>query len=578
MNKNINLKLLFIVALVAVALWKLYPTFQVTLMSVEARRAMEQEKPEAFKGAIKLGLDLQGGIRLVFQLDQSRLTEDQKKDAISRALEVISNRVDQFGISEPVIQRQGDDRIIIELPGFHNVERAKKLVGSTALLEFNLVREADDMSLALDALDRYLKNKNRQQKNDDSAAALTSPAATTKDEKTMQDKDSAKSTENLFGEVVSTDTAAKGDSLSDEEKAAAAYEKELQADKPFTALLIKAGYDVAVLQGNIAKVTAILNDAVAQSSLPKGVKFVWSAEKEGEPGNEYRRIFLVKSSPEITGNYLEDAKPSISQGGLEAGKAVVNMTLNGEGARRFAKITNANIDKRLAIVLDGQVFSAPSIRTKIPNGRAEITGMKDYNEARDLAIVLRAGALPAPLLIIEERVVGPTLGRDSIQMSVYAFAVASILVILYMLFLYKGTGTIAILALLLNVLFLLSILAGMGLTLTLPGIAGIILTMGMAVDANVLINERIKEELRNGKTVRAAIEAGYARAFSAIFDSNITTLITAIILHYYGTGPIKGFAITLIVGLICSMFTAIWVTHQVFNKLTSSTNIQKLSI
>lgn len=569
MTKNVNLKIAIIVALLAISFYKLYPTYKVNRLTVDQRKELEVRDPAAFKGAIKLGLDLQGGIRLVFQIDKSKLSPDQANDAVSRALEVIGNRVDQFGISEPIIQQQGEDRIIVEMPGFHDIDRAKKLVGSTALLEFNLVREAEDVGPAIDAIDRYLKRTNAP-----GDSSLDSSSSTVKETAAVDSAkaDSGKALD-LFGETGKTE-----DSLSTEEKAAEQYEKELKDDKPFTALLIKAGYDIAVPWKNIPRAQQILNDPAVKEALPKGVKFAWSAEKEGEPGSEYKRIYLLKSTPEITGSYLEDAKPSISQGGMESGQAVVNMTLNGDGARRFSKISGANIDKRLAIVLDGQIYSAPVIRSKIPNGRAEITGMGNYEEARDLSIVLRAGALPAPMDIIEERVVGPSLGRDSITMSLWAFLVGTILIILYVLVIYRLTGFNVLFALVLNIVGLMAILAGMGLTLTLPGIAGIILTMGMAVDGNVLINERIKEELRTGKTVRAAIEAGYKRAFSAIFDSNLTTIITGVILHYYGTGPIKGFAVTLIIGLLVSMFTGIWVTRQVFNKVTTSWNVQKLSI
>jgi preprotein translocase subunit SecD len=254
------------------------------------------------------------------------------------------------------------------------------------------------------------------------------------------------------------------------------------------------------------------------------------------------------------------------------------MTLNDEGGRRFGKVTGANVDKRLAIVLDGQVFSAPVIKGKISGGRAEISGMANYEEARDLSVILRAGALPAPLSVIEERIVGPSLGRDSIELGIRAILFGLGLVCLFMLFFYKKTGLFAILALFLNVVFLLAILAGMGLTLTLPGIAGIILTVGIAVDANVIINERIKEELATGKTVKAAVVTGYSRAFTAILDANLTSLITAIILQYYGTGPLKGFAITLIIGIISSMFTGIWVTRQLFNKMLLGTEMNKISI
>jgi preprotein translocase subunit SecD len=309
-----------------------------------------------------------------------------------------------------------------------------------------------------------------------------------------------------------------------------------------------------------------------------GVEFAWGNEAEGEPGAEFKRLYLLKNKAELTGTYLKDAKPSIDQSGMNAGAAVVNMSLTSDGARRFSKITAANIDKRLAIVLDGRIFSAPVIRSKIPNGNAEISGMKNYDEARDLSIVLRAGALPAPMEIIEERTVGPTLGQDSINQSIKAILLAMALICLCMVAYYRISGFNAIFALILNILYLTAILAGLGYTLTLPGIAGIILTAGMAVDANVLINERIREELLIGKTLRAAIDQGYSRAFRAIFDSNSTSIITGLILYYYGTGPIQGFALTLVIGLLVHLFTSVWVTRAVYDYFIQKYNVQKLSI
>jgi protein-export membrane protein SecD len=576
MGKNVNLKLLIVLVLILIGLYKLYPTFRNYTITPEEKTRIEEEDPESFKGAIKLGLDLQGGIRMVLQLDKSKLSDDEQKDALSRALEVIRNRIDQFGVSEPIIQTQGDDRIIVELPGFHNIDRAKKLVGSTAQLEFKLVREADDLGPTLDAVDRVLKKGTVE---DSGQAAGTEDekkgADTAKDKKEKgEGEKTGDQPEDLF-ESVEEELP---DTLTDEQKQALEYEKELQEEHPFRSLLIKAGMDIAVPKKNILKVKRLLSDTQVVKVVSKGVEFAWSAELEGEKGSEFRRLYLLKRKSEITGSYLNDANPNINQGGINAGQAVVNMTLSGDGARRFSKITGANIDKRLAIVLDRQVYSAPVIRTKIPNGRAEITGMGNFEEARDLSIVLRAGALPAPMKIIEERTVGPTLGSDSIDKGIKAAYVGMVLVIIFILIYYKACGFIAISALCLNILFLLSILASMGLTLTLPGIAGIILTIGMAVDANVIINERIKEELDTGKNVRADLDSGSNRAFWTIFDANVTTLITGVILHYYGSGPIKGFAITLIIGILSSMFTAIWVTRQIFNKVTLSFNVKKLII
>src|SRR3989339_233966 len=568
MMKNTNLKLLFVLLLVFFALYKLYPTIKFYTTEQQQIKALELDNPEAFKGAIKLGLDLKGGIRLVLEIDRSKLTDNEKKDAINRALEVIRNRVDQFGVAEPSIQKQGDDRIIVEMPGFFDVERAKNLIGSTALLEFRMVREADEVGPALEALDRYRKKKRA---GADTSAASQSEAAAAPAKSDTATVDSALDVFAQAGQAADS-------GLTEEQKTAQQMEADIFRDKPFTSLLVKAAYDIAVPKKNEAKVRAILDDPGAQQALSNSIEFAWSAELEGEPGNEFRRLYLLKKKPELTGSYLEDARASTSSGGMSAGQAVVNMELSSEGAGRFSRLTGANIDKRLAIVLDSRVYSAPVIRSKIPNGKAEITGMKDLAEARDLSIVLRAGALPAPMEIIEERTVGPTLGQDSITQSKKATVIAMLFILLFMVLYYRWSGLIAITALVLNVIYLLASLAGLGFTLTLPGIAGMILTVGMAVDANVLINERIREEMALGKTIRAAIDAGYSRAFRAIFDSNITTIITGVILYYYGTGPIKGFAVTLTIGLMISMFTAIWVTRQIFNYAVLKFNMQKLSI
>ncbi|MCH7680462.1 protein translocase subunit SecD, partial [candidate division KSB1 bacterium] len=284
-----------------------------------------------------------------------------------------------------------------------------------------------------------------------------------------------------------------------------------------------------------------------------------------------------KKDAEVKGSMIKDAQMQIGSN-LSAGQAEVSMDFNGEGARIFAKLTGANIGKRLAIVLDGKIVSIPNIESKIPNGRARITGMADRKEATDLAIVLRAGALPAPIEVIEERTVGPSLGQDSIRSGTTSALVGFGIVIIFMVVYYRLSGLIADVALLMNLTVIMAVLAGFHATLTLPGVAGIILTIGMAVDANVLIFERIREELRSGKTIRAAIDNGYARAFKTILDANLTTFISALVLYQFGTGPIRGFALTLSIGILVSMFTAIVVTRIIFDYFTNKFSLSKLSI
>jgi preprotein translocase subunit SecD len=312
-----------------------------------------------------------------------------------------------------------------------------------------------------------------------------------------------------------------------------------------------------------------------KGNIPEGSAIVYGSNQDRETGKRNSVPYLLKTKTLLTGESLESAQVKISD---RFGESYVSIKFNQQGASDFERITGENVKKRMAIVLDGMVHSAPVIQERIAGGQAQITGSFTIDEAKDLAIVLRAGALPAPVNILEERTVGPSLGQDSIEKGLWSTLIAGLLVVVFMLVYYKLSGIVANVALLLNMLLLLGALAAFRATLTLPGIAGIVLTIGMAVDANVLIFERIKEELRMGKTVRAAIEAGYAKAFSAILDSNVTTLIAAVFLFQFGTGPVKGFAVTLTIGLIASMFTAIFVTRLIFDYFVWSKKIQTLSV
>lgn len=412
-----------------------------TDVSSEERTRLE-EKGKILDKILKLGLDLQGGMHLVLEVDTAKLPPgSDSSDAVDRALEIIRNRIDKFGVSEPIIQRQGKDRIVVQLPGLKDPQRAKNLLGSTALLEFRLV-----------------------------------------DNERLDEAEAGK---------------------------------------------IPNGYEI------------LEND-------------------EGEK-------FLLKKEPELTGDSLVNAWVDTSQGGGIVAETVVSLEFNKKGAKDFARITGAHVGEQLAIVLDRKVKSAPVIKSRIDGGRAQIEGNFSLEEARDLKIILRAGSLPAPVKIMEERTVGPSLGQDSINKGIIASLVGFILVVLFMGIYYRLSGIIADIALVGCLIMLLGGLAGFNGTLTLPGIAGIILTMGMAVDSNVLIFERIREELRANKTVRAAIDGGYKKAFWTVFDSHITTLITALILFTFGTGPIKGFAVTLSLGISISLFTAIVITRLIFD-------------
>ncbi len=382
--------------------------------------------------------------------------------AVDQALETIRNRIDQFGVAEPTLQRQGERRLIIQLPGLKDPERAKALIGKTALLEFKLVDEDGSLEKA------------------------------------------------LKGEV------------------------------------------------------------------PPGDIILYQVDKDKQTGQLIKKTpYLLKKETALTGHSLTDARVEI---GSRFSEPYVSLTFDSAGARLFDKVTAVNVGRKLAIVLDSVVYSAPVIQERISGGRAQITGRFTLEEARDLAIALRAGALPAPVKVLEERNVGPSLGRDSVRMGIISVIVGGILVLAFMFFYYRVSGLVADFVLLLNLVILMGALAGLGATLTLPGIAGIILTVGMAVDANVLIFERIREELRLGRTVRGAMEAGYSKAFLTIMDAQITTLIAAVVLFQFGTGPVKGFAVTLSIGILSSLFTAIFVSRTIFDIWLSQRQVRTLSI
>jgi preprotein translocase subunit SecD len=381
--------------------------------------------------------------------------------AVRQAVDTIRNRVDQFGVAEPTIQRQGENRILVQLPGVQDPARAKALIGKTALLEFKLL-----------------------------------------------------------------------DEQADPEKA-------------------------------------------RKEGPPPGTDVLYGRQVDRQTKAETKIPYVVRKRTLLTGDLIQTAEVRIS----DSGEPYVSLTFNSTGARVFGEITEQNVNKRLAIVLDGNVHSAPVIRERIPSGQAQITGGFTAEEARDLAIVLRAGALPAPVQILEERTVGPSLGADSIRKGVLSTVAGAIVVVLFMIVYYRLSGLIADVAVMLNVLILLACMAGFHATLTLPGIAGIVLTIGMAVDTNILIFERIREEFRLGKSVRAAIEAGFGRAFTTVIDTHVTVLVSAVILYQFGTGPVKGFAVSLFIGILASLFTAVFFTRLVFDLIyMGRRRLQTLSI
>ena len=511
------------------------------------------------------------------ETDIIKLLKEESADAVERSLEILSNRVDQFGVSEPSIRRQGSQRIVLELPGVQDPARARSIVGKTALLEFILLADPENTQRVLSEIDRFMKRDIAMKKHGREVAEALVPAETdsviadTIAVPPKESKDEVVDVQDLFGEearVSSSDTSLLVDS-------------ELMEEHPFYTLLRNVENNIAVPQQNYGLVNRILHRREVLDLIPNDYQFLWSKEAETAPdGNKYYNLYYLKKEAELTGAYLRDAQVQIGAGNSPggAGLPIVSLELNRQGARIFSRVTGANTGKFLAIVLDEKVHMAPRIKTKIPDGRAIIEGSSDMDEARDLSIVLRAGALPAPVNIIEERTVGPSLGHDSVSQGTVSGLAGLAVVVLFMIWYYRLGGIVADIALALNLVFVISILAGFHGTLTLPGIAGIILTIGMAVDANVLIFERIREELRTGKTVKASIDAGYGRAIVTILDANVTTLIAAVVLYQFGSGPMRGFALTLMIGIIASMFTAIVITRAVFDWVTGRYALKTLKI
>lgn len=560
-------KLVVIAAVLGYCIWALLPSMRYYSMSEDARAKLTiEQRTKYIESAIKLGLDLQGGAHMVMEIDDSNLDENNKKDAVDRVIKILRNRIDQFGVAEPVIQKQGQKRIIIELPGLSDLERAEKLIGQTAKLEFRLVRQEDEVGRTLTMLDKTLKGVTVHGTQVDSTAAATPETGT--------DKADAKVASNSKADVdsllptLSTDQATEDTNMP---------LPGASPDKPFTSYLVSVVEGgVVVDERQVSTVRALLATEQARRAIPTNSEFLWQDRAMAMDNTQGRVLYLCEKSATLDGSALVNAQTRNDPD--DPSRLNVGFTLNRQGAIKFGRFTGENIGRRIAIVLDHQVRSAPAVQSKIPNGEGRITGMKDDEEANDLAIVLRAGALPAKVTMVELRSIGPTLGRDSIDAGKRATMVGFILVVAFMIFYYHLSGILASIALVFNMLIILAVMSTLRATLTMPGIAGLVLTIGMSVDANVLIFERIREELGKGKTVRAAIQAGFDKAFATILDSHVTTLITAFVLWQFGTGPIKGFATTLSVGLIANMFTALTCTRVVYDIVTSRRHVERLSI
>ncbi len=506
---------------------------------------------------IKLGLDLQGGMHLALEVDdpQQTLTPEARAEAIENAARVLRSRIDQYGVEEPLIQASGGDRIIVELAGLEDKDRARNLIQQAAFLEFKIVRPVTEVEAQLSRLDRAVLNEFSQ----DSLAALGRLGA----EGGLQSSNAFENA--LFGGGADSTEAA--DSTTAE--ASDSTEAELES-RPFTSILSRditptAGTDAGsflVDETDYEVAQILLANSRVQSALPRDIALQWSDEIVASGGRTYRRLYVLEEDAFVTGVNLNDA---IASRDMQMNAPLVQFELDRAGGSAFGRATQANIGGALAIVLDGRVVSAPTVRGRITTrGQIEMGTGSSMEEAADLALVLRAGALPVPLKILDERTVGPSLGQDSIDQGEIAGLIGLFLVLVIMIAYYRVAGVMAIGALMIYVLLVLGGLAGFGANLTLPGIAGLILSVGMAVDANVLIFERIREELLAGRATRTAVDEGFGNAFSAILDANITSLITALILFQFGTGPVQGFAVTLSIGIVASFFSALFVTRTFF--------------
>ncbi len=497
-------------------------------------------------------------------------------EAIDQAMEVVRQRIDKYGVSETTIQKQGTRRIVLELPGVSNESEVRSLLQTTARLEFKLVRNNVQIVRSFYAIDQLLKNKgvNAAASTTGSVAASTATA-----------------------QAASTATVASNDStkkdpyagLTDDQKRA-----KFKKDYPFTSLFAtffnppegaQNRQPVPVIYEKNEFPEGEYTFQIADEQLAEYEKIMARNDVRRIIGNEYQAMISAKPDPfyekqgvkiyyiygllaksELTGDVIADAQATFDP---TSNTPMVTMDMNADGAATWARITGANIKKRIAIVLDERVYSAPTVQNKITGGRSQITGSSNIEEARLLEIVLKAGALKAPVKIVEERVVGPSLGEDSIRKGIISSVISALLVVLFMIIYYATAGVLADIAVTVNVIIIIAVLAAFAGTLTLPGIAGLILTFAMAVDTNILVFERIREELHRGRSLRAAVDEGFKRAFNAILDSNITTMITGAILFYLGTGPIRGFAVTLMIGIVVTLFTGITLSKVFFELILS---------
>jgi len=553
---NLKYRVLLIVVLLAASAWSLFPRKVIERVKRGDRYVFDT----VTRVPLKRGLDLQGGMHLALEIDDSKGTVPDRSEALDRAIKVVRTRIDEFGVAEPVVQKSGDSQIIVELPGIDDPQRAMAVVQKSAFLEFQITDKTQALEKVLPRFDAIVRESGLAGKTPDVRGD------TGKGEKGLQGlltsgKDSAKK-----------DSTAKNDSTKKDSLA-------LTAGGAFSKLIQQGQFpgEYFVAEREVATLQSYLDLPAIQAALPPGKVLRWGSDTVSLGATPYRPIYMVDSRPIITGESLIGAKPN--QVPIEG--TVVEFTLSNEGGRRFRAETAKHIRDYMAIVLDQRVMGRPPVIQSAIGTRGQITmGQgRSLQDAQDLALVLRAGALPVPLKVAEVRNIGASLGADSIRNGVRALLIAVGLVVLILIVYYRFSGVLAVVALGLYVLYTMAMLAYFNAVLTLPGLAGFVLSVGIAVDANVLIFERIREELDRGKTVRTAIDEGFRHAMTAIVDTSVTTILTAAVLYQYGTGPVQGFAVTLIAGITASLFTAIFVVRTFYLLwLSRSRGAQTLSI
>jgi preprotein translocase subunit SecD len=559
---NLKYRIGAIVALCVLSIWALFPrnvTVRQRGPDGVMRDVVQRHVP------LRKGLDLQGGTYLALEVDDSKqsIPADKIPEAIDRALTTVRNRIEGIGVSESVVQKQGNDRIVVQIPGIQDPERARQIVQEQAFLEFRITDKTQALERVLPRFDQIIRDKGLATTTTKGAAAPTAPAAS----------------KGLQGLLTGTDTAKGAGAKKDSAKTDTAAL--LPTGGAFSSLIQQSPNGMPgeyfVESTNASKVESYLSLPEIKAAMPPGKDILPSTDSTVMQGKTYKAFYVVDAKPIITGASLTDARPNTSP--LEG--TIVQFTLDNTGGRRFKQETGRHVHDYMAIVLDGRVMGRPPIIQSAIGTSGQITmGQgRDIRDAQDLALVLRAGALPVPLRVAEVRNIGPSLGQDSINKGFRAGAIAVAVVVFIMLFYYRFSGALAVGGLVLYVLYTLAILAGFDAVLTLPGLAGFVLSIGIAVDANVLIFERIREELDRGKTVRTAIDEGFRHAMPAIVDSNVSTILTAAVLYQYGTGPVKGFAVTLIAGIVASLVTSIFVVRTFYMIwLNRSRGTQALSI